>query len=1064
MRWEAAELRQWARQPAAWLILLVGAILSLFAWYEVNSDVEQGARTSFNESVAASRNAIESRMRDSQIILHGLQGLFSSSADAASVDRAAFQRYVESLHSAKALRYARSLSYARRVSRSERQAYEARVRNDRSVDPAGYPRFSIKPAGEREEYVVVEYIEPLAGNEPGFGLDLLSDAGRRAPVLRARDSGELTATAPFALLTSSSGDGMSLRLPVYRRGAPISTPQARRDAFLGVVNLTFLVHDMVADIVQKQAASALRLELFDLGPASHPAQPALLYSSESAAPRGARFGNESVLEFGGRRWELHFSAPQARFVSPADAVMPWFALFGGLLVSALLAGLVASLKTSSERGRRLAAQMTEELRASEARLAESQRRTQHLIETLPNPIFFKGRDGRYQGVNKAWEAFFGLARTDIVGKTVHDLYPHAPQVAERLDAMDQVLWRSPGTQAYETAITTPDGKRYDTIYYKATLSDPDGTPSGLIGTIIDITDRKHAEGRQAMEHAVTRVLAEAKSQAEAVPQVLSILCEALGWRGGARWHWDEGRRAVRPAERWGETPAAATLAERACNEAHPVSSEEGVALPLLLGAEVQGALEFWHAGVRAPDASLMRILQSLASQVAQYLVRKKAEEAVLFVATHDALTGLPNRVMFGQRLDHALTQARRHGRKLAVLFIDLDRFKNINDTLGHEAGDGLLREVARRLKHGLRGSDTVARLGGDEFVVLLEEIDDPVLVGAVAQKLIGALAESFLIGGRHYHVTASIGASTFPDDAHDAQALLKNADIAMYRAKERGRNTFQYYSAELNVHSMERLAIESDLRRALERDELVLYYQPQVELGTGRIVGVESLVRWQHPTLGLLGPSTFIPIAEETGLIVPIGEWILRTACAAQQAWQRQGLAPVRMSVNLSARQFVHGELTREIEAILGATGCDPSTIELEITESMVMSDPERVARLLGHLRDMKLRVAIDDFGAGQSSLSYIKRFPIDTLKIDQSFVAGIERDRGDRAIVQALIVLAHTLGMHVIAEGVENEGQQNMLLALGCDAFQGYFFSRPVPETQVRALLRWPSADRRAG
>ena len=1060
MRWETAELRQWARQPAAWLILFVGAALSLFAWRTLTLEVEHAGLTSFNESVAASRNAIESRLRASEIVLRGLQGLFSSDD---KVDRAEFHRYVENLYPANALRYARSLSFARRIPASERQAYEARVRSDRSVEAAGYPRFSIKPPGERGEYVVVEFIEPLAGNEAGFGLDLFGDPVRRVPVLRARDTGALTATAPFALLSASNGAGISLRLPVYRAGAGLRSSDARREAFVGVVNLTFLVHDMVADIVETQAANALRLELFDLGPANHAGQPQLLYSSEATPPRGARFANESVLEFGGRNWELHFSAPQARFRTPADAAMPWFSLAGGLLISALLAGLVASLKTSSERARRLAAQMTEDLRASEARLAESQRRTEQLIETLPNPIFFKGRDGAYQGVNKAWEAFFGLPRTHIVGKTVHELYPHAPQVAERLDAMDQVLWRSPGTQAYETTITTPSGARYDTIYYKATISEPDGSAAGLIGTIIDITDRKQAERRQAMEHAVTRVLAEAKSQADAVPQVLSIICEALAWRGGARWDWDEARHAVRPAEATGEASWSAGLAERACVEAQPALAPGALALPMLLGSDVLGVLEFFHEEGRGPDASLMRVLQSISSQVAQFLVRKKAEEAVLFVATHDALTGLPNRVMFGQRLDHALSQARRHGRKLAVLFIDLDRFKVINDTLGHEAGDGLLREVARRLKHGLRASDTVARLGGDEFVVLLEEIDDPVLIAAVAQKLVAALAEPFLIAGRQYHVTASIGASTFPDDAHDAPALLKNADIAMYRAKERGRNTFQYYSAELNVHSMERLSMESDLRRALERDELVLYYQPQVECGTGRIVGVESLVRWQHPTLGLLSPSTFIPIAEETGLIVPIGEWILRTACTTQRAWQRQGLAPVRMSVNLSARQFLHGDLMREIELVLAQTGCDPSMIELEVTETMVMSAPERVARILERLRGMKLRVAIDDFGTGQSSLSYIKRFPIDTLKIDQSFVAGIERQRGDRAIVQAVIVLAHTLGMDVIAEGVENQGQQNMLVGLGCDAFQGYFFSRPVPEAQVRALLRWPGSDRRA-
>jgi diguanylate cyclase (GGDEF)-like protein len=413
--------------------------------------------------------------------------------------------------------------------------------------------------------------------------------------------------------------------------------------------------------------------------------------------------------------------------------------------------------------------------------------------------------------------------------------------------------------------------------------------------------------------------------------------------------------------------------------------------------------------------------------------------------------------MFAQRLEHALSQAARYGRRLAVLFIDLDRFKVINDTLGHDVGDALLREVARRLTESLRASDTVARLGGDEFVVLLEELSDPMYVTAVAHKLIAALAQPVALGGGEYHVTASIGASAYPDDSADAQALLKNADIAMYRSKELGRNTFQFYSAQLNLHTVERLTLESGLRRALERGELRLYYQPQVELRSGRITGVEALVRWQHPEHGLLPPASFIGIAEETGLIVPIGNWVLQAACAAHRAWRSQGLPPVRISVNLSARQFLHDDLVRDIRSLIGENGFLPGRLELEITESMVMRDPDRVVALLHELRQIGVRVSIDDFGTGHSSLAYLKRFPVDSLKIDRSFVAGVPDDLGDVAITHAIIDMSHNLGMKVIAEGVETRLQRDFLAAQSCDEYQGYFFSMPLSEQETLALLSPP-------
>jgi diguanylate cyclase (GGDEF)-like protein/PAS domain S-box-containing protein len=1045
-------LRQWLRQPAAWTILGIGAVVSLFAWRSLTLEVEHAARSSFNAVAAESRNAIQSRLRDYRVILLGLQGLLEAKRD---LDRVGFERYIENLTSAHSAGQVRSFSYARRVPRALKDEYEKAVRADTSLHPAGYPQFAVRPPGERNEYVVIHYVSPYKGNERGFGLDLMADPERRRVVERTRDTGEIVATGPITLV-STGERAVSMRLAVYRTDAMITSLDLRREMFGGVANITFSVRDVAADIVSRYASSALQLRVLDGG------EP--LYESSAAPAAAGGFHVTTPLEVGGRSWQLEFSAPPERFRTAGDAIMPWLALLGGLAISVLLAGLVGSLATSTRRARRIAREITEDLRKSQAELAEAQRKTELLIETLPNPVFFKGIDGGYLGVNKAWEAFFKRPRASIIGRPVHDLYPHAPEIAQRMHAADQSLWAEPGTQTYEASLTLPDGTQRDTIYYKATFTGPQGRVAGLIGTIIDITERKQAEKRQAMEHAVTRLLAAADTSGAAIPQVIRVICESVSWTCGALLRWEPQSRQLRYAAGWAAEAAdlqlqlSAAAAEAQAGKQALWQPDGAIAFPLLLGGEVLGVLAFLGAA-HAPDRQLMAMMQSIGSQVGQYLQRKQAEEALRFVATHDSLTGLPNRVMFGQRLDHAITQAKRHGRRLAVLFIDLDRFKVINDTLGHEFGDTLLRDVAQRLTQSVRASDTIGRLGGDEFVVLLEEVSAPMVIVGVAQKLIGALAQGFPLAGKEYHVSASIGVSTYPDDAHDAQELLKNADIAMYRAKEQGRNTFQFYAAQHNIHTVERLTLESGLRRALERGQLVLHYQPQLDIESDRIVGFEALVRWQHPELGLLPPASFIAIAEETGLIVPIGQWVMHAACATQRAWREAGLAPLRMSVNLSPRQFLHSGLIDDIAGLVRASAADAAFLELEITEGMVMQDPERAVSLLRDVRNIGgVRIAIDDFGTGHSSLAYLKRFPVDNLKIDRSFIADIPADRDDAAITQAIIAMAHSLEMKVIAEGVETQAQYDFLVAQGCDEYQGYFFSKPVPEAQARALLQAPA------
>ncbi|MCA1248619.1 EAL domain-containing protein [Massilia sp. MS-15] len=435
--------------------------------------------------------------------------------------------------------------------------------------------------------------------------------------------------------------------------------------------------------------------------------------------------------------------------------------------------------------------------------------------------------------------------------------------------------------------------------------------------------------------------------------------------------------------------------------------------------------------------------------------QKQAEEALLRMANHDALTGLPNRLLMHDRLSQAIMQAHRAGRQVAVMFIDLDRFKHVNDSLGHDAGDALIVEIARRLSSSLRESDTVARQGGDEFVVVLPDLGGQEDAGKVARKLLDNLFQPLALCGQEVFPSGSIGIAMYPGDGLDGATLLKCADSAMYGSKAQGGNQVAFYTAEMGEQATQHLRLEGALQRALQRDEFLLHYQPVVDIGSGRVTGVEALLRWQPAGHPMVSPAEFIPLAEETGLIVPIGDWVLATAMRQQVAWVRAGIGPVRISVNLSARQFLGQDVAQRVAALLEETGCDPGCLTLEITESVLMENPAAATETMGQLAAMGVQLAIDDFGTGYSSLASLKRFPIHSLKIDRSFVMDLTQDADDAAIVNAVIALAHSMKLNVIAEGVETNEQLAFLQARGCDQMQGYCFSRPVEPQGIEALLR---------
>jgi diguanylate cyclase (GGDEF)-like protein len=435
-------------------------------------------------------------------------------------------------------------------------------------------------------------------------------------------------------------------------------------------------------------------------------------------------------------------------------------------------------------------------------------------------------------------------------------------------------------------------------------------------------------------------------------------------------------------------------------------------------------------------------------------------ERVEYLAYHDGLTGLPNRSMFSKLLGHSISEAHRYERRLAVAFLDLDRFKQINDTLGHEAGDQLLKEVAGRLKGCVRDSDTVARLGGDEFVVLLPELEDEKYAGIVAQKILAAAARPFTLMGQEFRVTASIGISTYPHDGLDEQTLTKNADIAMYQAKAEGKNTFQFYSEKLNANSLERLTLESSLRHALERNEFRLHYQAKRDIAGGKITGMEALLRWEHPDLGTVAPMQFIPVAEETGLIIPIGKWVLKTVCLQSVAWQNEGLPPLSIAVNLTARQFLDEQLLADVTAILADTGMAPRLLEIELNESLLIHDVENTMRILTGLKAIGVRIAVDDFGSGYSSLALLQRFPLDTIKIDRSLMRDIVGTTEDTGLADAIIAMGKSLSLTVVAQGVETKEQADHLRLHACDELQGFYFKRPLPVDEFTQLLRGQATE----
>ncbi|WP_265944902.1 EAL and GGDEF domain-containing protein [Dechloromonas sp. A34] len=684
-------------------------------------------------------------------------------------------------------------------------------------------------------------------------------------------------------------------------------------------------------------------------------------------------------------------------------------------------------------------------RTTQDALEEAELRYRHIFEHASEGIFQSTRDGRYLAANPALARLYGYASTEALIADLADIERRLYVLPQRRDDFLRQIESQGEVLNFESEVYRQDGSRIWISENAHAVYGPKGEFICYEGTVQDISERKQSEDHLRLLAMVFSNSNEAIIVTDAANRIVATNPAFTALTG------------YQPDDVMGKNPrvlSAGTTPPEVFKEMWACLHRDGAWQGELWDRRKTGeAYPKWLSVSLVRDES-GRIRNHIGSFI-DISELKATQERIQHLAHHDTLTNLPNRFSLHEKLEQAVAFCKRNQMQLALMLIDLDRFKTINDTLGHQAGDELLIQVAQRLSGAVRDSDIVARLGGDEFVVALPGITSPADAAHLADKIAQEISAPYLINGLEQRTTPSIGICLYPDDSQEIGDLLKNADVAMYHAKAKGRGNYQFFTEDMNIATTERMSLESDLRLALARGEFLLHYQPQLDLRSGTIVGVEALIRWQHPTRGLVPPGDFIPIAEESGMIAAIGDWVLEEACRQLKAWQVRGIAHIRMSINLSSGQFLDKTLPARIHQLLASNHLSADLLDLEVTESMSMASPDESISVMKTLRASGLTLSIDDFGTGYSSLAYLKLLPINTLKIDRSFVKDIESDPNDADICDVTVLLAHKLGLEVVAEGVETEAQRKFLLSIGCEKIQGYLISKPLPADQAEMFIR---------
>ena len=1033
--------------PRLWLpgmaVALAGCVASYALWRQQQTSMDAIAHLRFEQETRLFAGALQRRMESHTDLLQGMRGLLTVDPQ---LRRAEFERVASELALERSHPGVKNINFTRYVPGAQRTAFEAQARGDAHMDGSLPRDFAIHPEQERPEYFVVDFLWPREGNADVQGLEIHSQPDNLEAMMRTRAGGELVASAPFDLHQETERrTGIIIRIPVFAHGTPPGQREAAR--FLGAVGVSIRIDDVIQMLRAEGYLKGLTLVMSDIGPSgAETGSAALLFDSTSKPAQAADMERVQEVQVGGRRWRLQFQSA-GTFLSAQEARLPGLLGLGGMLITALLTAMVSMLVLRRVRALGDVQQAGVALRESEERFRAV------FSQAAVGMAQVDLHSDRMVRVNRKLCDLLGYTEAELQQLRFQDISDPRDLDAD-LAFMERMRSGKISEFRMEKRYCRKDG---EIVWAELMVSRLclEGRPESHLAVVQDIGERKQME--QALSDSEQHLLGILNHMPVGVNLVRGRAIafrndrhvQICGYGEQEAPDVDSWWRLVMPdaAERHQAREAwkAACMAARhaADGAIRPVECHITSKAGLLRTVEI--------SGVMLEDSHIVTMVDQ--SQ------RRQAEEEVRYLAYNDPLTGLPNRRLLLDRLQQALAMSARHQLCGAVLMLDLDNFKHINETQGHDMGDRLLHAVALRLRACIPEDDTLARHGGDEFVVVLKDLgaspqEAATRAEAMGLQILDAMREPFALGGGEpRHTTLSVGIVIFQGLHESADELLKRSDMAMYEAKAAGRDALRFFDPQVQAQMTARVALEADMRSGLEAGEFELFYQPKMV--HGRITGAEALLRWKHPVKGYIPPSEFIPLAEQSGLILRMGQWVLRTACERLALWSSHPvLGQLSVAVNVSPRQFHEAGFVPEVLEALAGTGADARRLRLELTEGLLLQDVEDTVAKMVQLRGYGVGFSLDDFGTGYSSLAYLKRLPLHELKIDQSFVRDVLTDPNDAAIARTIVALGTSLGLQVVAEGVETEAQRVFLERSGCHAWQGYLLSRPLPGLAFEDLV----------